>query len=169
VSHDVVPHVQQAVRGHHPADDSFVTALAKAVDTPGRPVTRLAFRWCTAPASLENRGTWLSPADPVVPTWLRGFNGQVLLAFDDTGLPVSGVGIKKHTPFGQELAVATNPRARGRGLAAALVAQAARRVLDEGSIPIYLHLVENRASARTADASGFNDRGWTAFALADPA
>jgi GNAT superfamily N-acetyltransferase len=143
--------------------------LTKAAGMPGRPVSRLVFRWCTSPSPLEDRGTWHASTDSVVPTWLRGFNGEVLVAFDDAGLPVSGVGIKKHTPFGQELAVATNPRARGRGLAAALVAQAARRVLDEGSIPIYLHLLENGASAKTAEASGFNDRGWSAFALADPA
>jgi GNAT superfamily N-acetyltransferase len=168
VPDDAVPHVSQAVRGHHPADESFLSALTKASGRPGRPVSRMVFRWCAAPTPLTDRGTWVATTDPVVPTWLRGFNGEVLVAFDDTGLPVSGVGIKKHTPFGRELAVATNPRARGRGLAAALVAQAARRVLDEGSIPIYLHLVENRPSAKTADASGFNDRGWTAFALADP-
>jgi GNAT superfamily N-acetyltransferase len=168
VSDEAVPHVKQAVRGHHPSDDSFLGALTQAAGRPGRPASRLVFRWCTAPAPLQERGTWHAATDSVVPTWLRGFNGEVLLAFDETGLPVSGVGIKKHTPFGQELAVATNPRARGRGLAAALVAQAARRVLEEGSIPLYLHLLGNVASAKTADASGFNDRGWTAFALADP-
>jgi GNAT superfamily N-acetyltransferase len=164
---DAARGVAAAVRGHHPCDASFVDALGSVVGLPGRPVTRLVFRWCTAPAALPDLGIWLATSDPVLPMWLRGFNGEVLVAFDDAGLPVSGVGLKKHTPFGQELAVATNPQARGRGLAAALVAQAARRVLAEGAVPTYLHLVDNEASARTAEAAGFSDRDWTAFALSD--
>ena len=39
-------------------------------------------------------------------------------------------------------------------------AQEAEHVLDEGAVPIYLHSPTNEASARTADASGFPDRGW---------
>ena len=45
----------------------------------------------------------------------------------------------------------------GRGR---LVAQAARRVLDEGAVPTYQHDPANIASARVADAAGFPDRGW---------
>ena len=161
--------VTTAIRGLDPADDAFVHALTQVLGRAGRPVTRLVFRWCTDPAPLPDRGTWHATSDPAVPTWLRGFNGEVLVAFDEAGQALSGVGIKKHTRFGHELAVTTSPQARGQGLAAALVAQAARRVLAEGAVPTYLHLLENLASAKTADASGFIDRGWTAFALQDRA
>jgi predicted GNAT family acetyltransferase len=70
------------------------------------------------------------------------------------------VGIKHHDAYGRELAVGTDEAARGRGLARRLVAQAARRILDEGGIPTYQHDPANVASARVADASGFPDRGW---------
>ena len=39
------------------------------------------------------------------------------------------------------------------------MAQAARRVLDEGAVPTYLHAVDNHASAHLATAAGFPDRG----------
>ncbi|MFD0788502.1 GNAT family N-acetyltransferase, partial [Micromonospora azadirachtae] len=61
--------------------------------------------------------------------------------------------------------VGTAPEAQGRGLARRLVAQAARRVLDEGAVPTYLHEWSNHASARVADAAGFPDRGWRSFGV----
>jgi predicted GNAT family acetyltransferase len=65
------------------------------------------------------------------------------------------------------LAVGTVPEARGRGLARRLVAQAARRVLDEGAVPTYRHDFDNVASARVAEAAGFPDRGWRSYGV-DP-
>ena len=59
----------------------------------------------------------------------------------------------------------TELAARGRGLARRLVAQAARRVLEEGAVPTYLHETANVASARVADAAGFPDRGWRAYGV----
>jgi predicted GNAT family acetyltransferase len=58
------------------------------------------------------------------------------------------------------LAVGTEPDHRGRGLAARLCAQAARRVIATGAVPIYLHDPANVASERTAAAAGFVDDGW---------
>jgi predicted GNAT family acetyltransferase len=74
---------------------------------------------------------------------------------------VAGVGLKRHDDAGREIAVGTEEAARGRGLARRLVAQAARRVLDEGAVPTYLHAPDNIASAKAADAAGFPDRGWS--------
>jgi GNAT superfamily N-acetyltransferase len=91
------------------------------------------------------------------------FGGEVLLALAPDGAFLAGVGIKRHDPYGAELAVVTASAARGRGLGGRLVAQAARRVLDEGAVPTYLHDPDNRASARLAAGAGFPDRGWTAF------
>ncbi|PWU56502.1 GNAT family N-acetyltransferase, partial [Micromonospora globispora] len=56
-------------------------------------------------------------------------------------------------------------KGQGRGLARRLVAQAARRVLDEGAVPTYLHAFDNPASARVAEAAGFPDRGWTSYGV----
>ena len=120
------------------------------------------FRWCTDPAPLPAAGAWLPAADPRVPDWMRPFGGEVLVALDDGGGFLGGVGIKWHDRRGGELAVVTARRARGRGLGRRLIAQAARRVLDEGAVPTYLHQPDNVASARAAAAAGFADCGWTA-------
>lgn len=148
--------------------DAVAAALAEgnragvpaAAGVDGRFFTGV-FRWSTAPADLPDGGEWLAADDPSVPDWLRPFGGEVLVAVDpDTGEHLSGVGIKRHDSFGQELAVVTRPAAEGRGLGRRLVAQAARRVLDEGAVPTYLHASDNYASAHLAAAAGFPDLGW---------
>lgn len=141
--------------------------LGEVVGRPSMRTARMVFRWCTDPTALPEAGSWGPAGDPGVPEWLRPFGGEVLLATDDAGQHLGGVGIKRHDRHGAELAVVIARPARGRGLARRLVAQAARRVLDEGSIPTYLHLPDNTASARVADAAGFVDPGWTAY-LAKP-
>jgi GNAT superfamily N-acetyltransferase len=135
------------------------------VGLPERRTYSAVFRYTLAPAPLPNAGDWVDVRDPAVPAWLRPFGSDVLVAWDDSGRYLAGVGIKRHDPFGHELAVGTEPAARGQGLARRLVAQAARRVLDEGAVPTYLHDVENVASARVAVAAGFADRGWSAYGL----
>ncbi|MFD0747996.1 GNAT family N-acetyltransferase [Phytohabitans flavus] len=90
----------------------------------------------------------------------------MLIARDpDTGEYLAGVGIKRHDAHGNELSVGTEAAARGRGLARRLVAQAARRVLDEGAVPTYLHALDNNASAKVAEAAGFPDRGWSVYGI----
>jgi len=143
-------------------------AIAEAVGHPERGWYQAIFRWSDEPARLPDAGAWLSADHPAVPLWLRPFEGEVLLALDpEDGGYLAGVGIKRHDAYGHEVAVGTAEHARGRGLARRLVAQAARRVLDEGALPTYLHGVENVASARVADAAGFPDRGWTTFGVTD--
>ncbi|MGH3611987.1 MAG: GNAT family N-acetyltransferase [Pseudonocardia sp.] len=140
-------------------------------DAAGLPGTWFSgvFRWSTNPVSaLSDAGHWLPAADPSVPKWLRPFGGEVLVAVDaDTGEHLAGVGIKRHDAYGHELAVVTAEAARGRGLARRLVAQAARRVLDEGAIPTYLHMRDNHGSARVAEAAGFPDRGWSIMGISE--
>jgi len=96
-----------------------------------------------------------------VPAWLRPFGGEVLLALDEDGTHLAGVGVKRHAPGLDELAVVTDERARGRGLARRLVAQAARALRARGADVLYLHAPDNEASARVARASGFPDTGWS--------
>lgn len=124
------------------------------------------FRWSTAPAPLPDAGRWVAASDPAVPPWLHPFGGEVLVALDpDSGEHLAGVGIKRHDDAGHELAVVTAEAARGRGLDRRLVAQAARRVLDEGAVPTYLHASSNTGSARVAAAAGFPDLGATVLGV----
>ncbi|MGE5212025.1 MAG: GNAT family N-acetyltransferase, partial [Acidobacteriota bacterium] len=114
---------------------------------------------------LADLGEWFEHQTDRLPAWLAPFNGPRLVALDDDGLPLGGVGIKVHDRFGHEIAVVTEERARGSGIARRLVATAARRILDEGAVPTYLHPPTNLASARVAEAVGFVDRGWTVHGL----
>lgn len=139
--------------------------LPELLDLPGHGVGSGVFRWSTAPTPSDDPGTWLRRDDPRVLEWLRPFNGDVLVALADDGTVAAGVGRKQHDRYGHELAVVTEDAHRGQGLARRLVTQAARRVLDVGAVPVYLHDPANVASARTADASGFPDVGWRILGL----
>lgn len=119
-----------------------------------------AFRWCEEPADLEPIGEWRPVDDPALPEWLHPFGGDALVLTGEDGGYLAGVGLKRHDEDAWEIAVGTDDRARGQGLARRLVVTAARYVLDQGRVPLYLHGLDNVASARVADASGFPDRGW---------
>jgi GNAT superfamily N-acetyltransferase len=123
------------------------------------------FRFAFEVPDLGNPGIWLPAKDPKVPEWLIPFGGDVLVALDQQDRVLAGVGLKRHDYYARELAVVTEPEARGRGLAKALVAQAAQHVLREGMLPTYLHAQNNLASARVAEATGFTDRGWRLLGL----
>lgn len=133
--------------------------LGAVLGRPGARLVRSVLRWTGEPAPLPPAGEEVHAGDPRVPDWLRPFGGDVLLAFGEDGRYLAGVGRKRHDRWCTELAVGTEPEARGRGLARRLVATAARRVLDEGAVPTYQHDVDNAASAHVADAVGFPDRG----------
>lgn len=147
---------------------SAATAIPALLGHPELTLGRATFRWSDRPATvatLAEIGEWVASDDPRLPAWLRAFNGDVLVAWDDAGRYAAGVGRKRHNPYGHELAVGTDPAHRGRGLASTLVAQAARRVLADGVVPIYLHGGANIGSARVADRAGFPDRGWRVLSL----
>jgi GNAT superfamily N-acetyltransferase len=164
----VPPSRAAAVRvlADQPLDDLLAKLPTALGLDDGHRAYRGVFRYSLEPARLPDAGEWLPHDDPVVPEWLRPFGGDVLVARDpDTGAYLAGVGIKRHDPYGNELSVGTEEAARGRGLARRLVAQAARRVLDEGAVPTYLHAPDNTASAKAAEAAGFADRGWSVYGV----
>ncbi len=143
-------------------------ALARLIGRAGSRLWAGPYRWTTGPTgrlSADQSFQWLPLDDPRLPPWLQPFAGPALVALH-AGEVVAGVGIKRHDADCHELAVVTAPEHRSRGLAASLVAQAARAVLDGGAVPVYQHAPGNIASARTADAAGFPDRGWRALVLA---
>jgi len=156
-----------SARNAEPGWDGRPQLLTGVLGKAGHTVERVAFRWTEAPADLPDAGVWVDTARPRLPGWLRPFGGQALVAFDDHGQYLAGVGIKRHGELGHEIAVGTEPQARGQGLARRLVAQAARRILDQGRIPTYLHTFDNAASSRVAAAAGFPDLGWSALMLSD--
>jgi GNAT superfamily N-acetyltransferase len=135
----------------------------------GGRVAEAIFRWCEEPPStstVEPLGEWVAAADERVPPWLKPFGHDVLVHFDPaTGRYAAGVGLKRHDELGWEISVGTEPSHEGRGLARRLVVAAARRVIDEGKVPTYLHDPANTASAHVAEAAGFPDRGWRLLIL----
>jgi GNAT superfamily N-acetyltransferase len=150
-----------------PTED-LLAKVPAAVGVPDREAFLGVFRWSTDPAPLADAGEWIPVDDPVVPEWLRVFAPEVLIHRDpETGAYLAGVGIKRHDKHGNEISVGTEPAARGKGLARRLVAQAARRILDEGAIPTYLHDVTNIGSGKVADNAGFPHRGWSFYGLED--
>lgn len=144
---------------------SAATAIPALLGHPELTLGRGTFRWSDRPAALPEIGEWVVSDDPRLPAWLHAFDGDVLVTWDREGRYAAGVGRKRHNPYGHELAVGTDPAHRGRGLASKLVAQAARRVLADGALPIYLHGGGNVGSARVADHAGFPDRGWRVLSL----
>ncbi|MGC5021186.1 GNAT family N-acetyltransferase [Micromonospora sp. DT47] len=157
--------IRALARGPEP---ELLAALPAAVGQPDWALNWDTFRWSLTPAPLPDVGEWADPDAPGFPPWLRLFDREVLVVRDDDGGYLAGVGIKRHDAHGHELAVGTVPGARGRGLARRLVAQAARRVLDEGAVPTYRHDPANVASARVAEAAGFPDRGWRSYGVYPP-
>lgn len=136
------------------------TGIARAMENQGR-LGRGRFRWSDSPTQTPNVGDWTPTDDDRVPEWLKPFNGDVLIAWDDDGHYGAGVGRKIHDTNGHEISVGTEQSLRGRGIGRKLVATAARRILDDGAIPTYLHAFDNFASSKVADAAGFPDVGWT--------
>ena len=158
------------------ATGADVARLRAALPTRMRLPDHVAYqgvcRWSARPADvpgaevLPEAGRWVPVHDPRVPDWLRPFGGDALVALDDDDRYLAGVGLKRHDRHGHEIAVGTDERARGRGLARRLVAQAARSLHADGIVPTYLHDPANTASARVADAAGLPDRGWWALGIA---
>lgn len=152
--------------------DSVDEVARRLPEILGRPDWRFyvgVFRWSEQPIPFDRPGVWLPRDHEAVLPWLKPFNGDVLVGFDD-GEVAAGVGRKLHDEWGHELAVVTEEGHRGRGWAKRLVSQAAEQVLDDGAVPTYLHSPTNTASAQTADACGFPDRGWKILGIfpADP-
>ncbi|CAG4914868.1 GNAT family N-acetyltransferase [Acidithrix sp. C25] len=123
------------------------------------------FRFTYSPIEFPSSGRWFDYLDPIVPTWLKPFKSEVLLALDEDGDYIAGVGVKHHGNYGREISVVTEERAQGRGLAKALVSQCARKIIDDGYVPTYLHSPLNLASSAVARAVGFNDLGWRIIGL----
>jgi hypothetical protein len=110
--------------------------------------------------------TVIRATDPRLPEWVVGyFSGHAWVVLDGDGGVLSTAVLKRYDARLREIAVGTTERARGRGLARAVVAAAARAVLAEGRAVLYLHDERNRASARVAEAVGLTEIGRLAMVV----
>jgi GNAT superfamily N-acetyltransferase len=144
---------------------AFEAGIGAILGRPSAELRRGVFRACRALVDLGEPGIWLPSSDRRLPEWLAAFPGEVLVVLDGEGRYAAGVGLKRHSALGQEIAVGTEPEQRGRGLARAIVAQAARRVFEEGAVATYLHDPANLASGKVAEAAGFPDLSWRVLGL----
>ena len=104
--------------------------------------------------------TVLDAADPRLPEWVVGhFSGEAWVVLGDDGQVLSTAVLKRYDDRLREISVGTAEAARGRGLAKAVTAAAARAVLAEGRAVLYNHDPENHTSARVAEAVGLHEFG----------
>lgn len=162
----VPPDAEETVREVVHSWDEMRTRLPAAMGRQGARVYAGKFRWTVEPADLADAGEWVSYEDSRVPEWLKPFGGKALIAFDGSGAYAAGVGVKRHNAAGMEISVGTEEAHRGKGLASRLVAQAARWILAQGAVPIYLHDPANVGSDKTALKAGFADDGWRIVGMA---
>jgi RimJ/RimL family protein N-acetyltransferase len=103
--------------------------------------------------------TVIDTSDPRLPEWVIGhFTGEAWVVLDD-GQVLSTAVLKRYDDRLREISVGTSEAARGRGLAKAVTAAAARAVLAEGRAVLYNHDAENHTSARVAEAVGLHEFG----------
>jgi GNAT superfamily N-acetyltransferase len=146
-------------------EEAFASGIGALLGASGAALRHGIFRSCRRLVDFGEPGQWLTSSDPRLPEWLAVFPGEVLVVFDEDGHYAAGVGLKAHHRLGREIAVGTEARHRGRGLARALVAQASRAIYEDGAVATYLHAPDNAASAAVAEAAGFPDLGWRALGL----
>jgi L-amino acid N-acyltransferase YncA len=104
--------------------------------------------------------TVLEATDPRLPEWVLGhFTGEAWVVLDDDGRVLSTAVLKRYDDRLREISVGTAEAARGRGLAKAVTAAAARAVLAEGRAVLYNHDAENHTSARVAESVGLYEFG----------
>ncbi len=104
--------------------------------------------------------TVLDTTDPRLPEWVIGhFSGEAWVVLGDDGQVLSTAVLKRYDDRLREISVGTAEAARGRGLAKAVTAAAARAVLAEGRAVLYNHDTSNHTSARVAEAVGLHEFG----------
>lgn len=93
--------------------------------------------------------------------WFRmHFDGPVFAARTDHGAIASWAAIKCKSDDVWEMAVATEPPYRNRGLARGVVSRATEAALQAGKLPLYLHEVSNHASAKVCGILGYQFYGY---------
>jgi uncharacterized protein (DUF1501 family) len=156
----VAPAWSGLLREHLDGPASLGAALAAvAAAAGGRHYSWVARTGVAIPAPAAEV-TVLDATDPRLPEWVIGhFSGQAWVVLGDDGEVLSTAVLKRYDERLREISVGTAEAARGRGLAKAVTAAAARAVLAEGRAILYNHDAGNHTSARVAEAVGLHEFG----------
>ena len=131
---------------------------AVAAAAGGRHFSWIARTGVAVPAPVVEV-TVLEATDPRLPEWVLGhFTGKAWVVLDDDRVLSTAV-LKRYDDRLREISVGTAEEARGRGLAKAVTAAAARAVLAEGRAVLYNHDADNHTSARVAESVGLHEFG----------
>jgi len=155
----VAPETARLLDAHLLGPATIRPALeAVAAELPGHMFSGVARTGVAIPPPAVEV-TVLDAADPRLPDWVLGhFTGQAWVVLED-GQVLSTAVLKRYDDRLREIAVGTSEAARGRGLARAVVAAAARAVLAEGRAVLYNHAIDNFASAKVAESVGLHEFG----------
>jgi hypothetical protein len=156
----VDPPWSRLLRRHLDGPDSVGAAMAAvAGGVGGQHYTWVARTGVAIPAPSAEV-TVLDAADPRLPDWVVGhFTGEAWVVLGPDGQVLSTAVLKRYDDRLREISVGTAEAARGRGLAKAVTAAAARAVLADGRAVLYNHDPANHTSARVADAVGLHEFG----------
>jgi uncharacterized protein (DUF1501 family) len=156
----VAPEWAGLLRQHLDGPDTVRAGLAAvAAAIPGHLFSGVARTGVAIPPPVVPV-TVIDATDPRLPAWVIGhFTGESWVVLGEGGEVLSTAVLKRYDDRLREISVGTAEAARGRGLAKAVTAAAARAVLAEGRAVLYNHDPENHTSARVADAVGLHEFG----------
>jgi uncharacterized protein (DUF1501 family) len=156
----VAPAWSGLLREHLDGAATLGTALDQVAAIVGGQHFSWVARTGVAIAAPSAEVTVLDTTDPRLPEWVIGhFSGEAWVVLDDDGQVLSTAVLKRYDDRLREISVGTSEAARGRGLAKAVTAAAARAVLSEGRAVLYNHDATNLSSAKVAEAVGLHEFG----------
>lgn len=166
---------------------SLMPRISSVLDSSAARITTEAVRAMQAVVSaahpgvkcLAGRALYCEPEDfepfdghatekllPHHPDWddfREHFDGPVFVVRAPDGDVAAWAAIKLKSDDVWEVAVTTEKRRRGRGLAKVVVSAATQHILECGRVPLYVHDDGNLPSARVARALGYGEFGREAF------
>jgi L-amino acid N-acyltransferase YncA len=156
----VDPRWSGLLRGHLRGPGSIRAAVeAVAAATGGQPASWIARTGVAVPPPAVEVAV-VDATDPRLPDWVLGhFTGRAWVVLGEDGQVLSTAVLKRYDDRLREISVGTAEAARGRGLAKAVTAAAARAVLAEGRAVLYNHDPDNATSARVAESVGLHELG----------
>ena len=156
----VAPAWRELLHQHLDGSASLGAALDEVAGTVGGQHFSWVARTGVAIPPPSAEVTVLDTTDPRLPEWVIGhFSGEAWVVLGDDGQVLSTAVLKRYDDRLREISVGTSEAARGRGLAKAVTAAAARAVLAEGRAVLYNHDATNHTSARVAEAVGLHEFG----------
>ena len=156
----VAPAWSGLLREHLDGPASLGAALSAVAAAAGGQYFSWVARTGVAIPAPSAEITVLDTNDPRLPEWVVGhFSGEAWVVLGDDGQVLSTAVLKRYDDRLREISVGTAEAARGRGLAKAVTAAAARAVLAEGRAVLYNHDTSNHTSARVAEAVGLHEFG----------